>query len=130
MWQLFFNSAAMGPNLKIIVGMEKVLILLENFLYTYLLAEPCTNNMAKYIALIIRLQLAEKMGIKYLKNYNDSKLMINQVKGEHKVRNKYLIPYHQATKAWAKMFKVFYITTYHEKKKIISFFCCYFGITH
>ena len=60
------------------------------------LAEPCSNNVAEYNALLIGLQLAQQMGVQYLEAYNDSKLIINQVKDEYEVRHKDLIPYHHA----------------------------------
>lgn len=40
------------------------------------------------------------MGIKYLEVYGDSKLIINQVKDEYKLRNEDLLPCHQATIIW------------------------------
>jgi len=43
-------------------------------------------------------------------NYGNSKLIINQVKGEHEVRHEYLIPYHHAAIQLANTFEVFYIS--------------------
>ena len=39
--------------------------------------------MAEYNALLIGLQLTHEMGVPYLEAYGDSKLIINQVKGEY-----------------------------------------------
>ena len=43
--------------------------------------------MAEYNALLIGLQLAHKMGVRYLEAYGNSKLIVNQVKGEYEVRH-------------------------------------------
>lgn len=43
--------------------------------------ESCSNNVTKYNALITGFQLAEEMGTKYLEVFDDSKLVINQMKG-------------------------------------------------
>lgn len=77
---------------KVITGGGIVFISSENDVlpYAYLLTKPC-SNVAEYNALIIRLQIAEEMWVKYLEVYGDSKLIINQVKGEHEVRNEALI---------------------------------------
>jgi len=61
------------------------------------LTEPCSNNVAKYNAFLIGLHLAQQMGVQYLEAYGDSKLIINQVKGEYEVRHEDLVPYHHAT---------------------------------
>ena len=45
------------------------------------------HNVAEYNALLIGLQLAHGMGVRYLEAYGDSKLVINQVKGEYEVRH-------------------------------------------
>lgn len=78
-------------------------------LYAYSLTEPYSNNMAENNALIIRLQRINEMGEKYLEAYGNSKLIISQVKGEYDVKNKDLVPYHQATIPWAEKFTGFYI---------------------
>ena len=57
------------------------------------LTESCSNNVAEYNALLIGLQLAHGMGVRYLEAYGDSKLIINQVKGEYEVRHEDLVPY-------------------------------------
>jgi len=43
----------------------------------------CSNNVAEYNTLLISTQLAQQMGVRYLEAYSDSKLIINQVKGEY-----------------------------------------------
>ena len=50
------------------------------------------------------------MGVRYLEAYDDSKLIVNQVKGEYKVRHEDLIPYHHAVIKMANSFDDFYIS--------------------
>jgi len=40
------------------------------------------------------MQLAEEIGVKNLEAYDDSKLIVNQVRGEYKVWHEDLVPYH------------------------------------
>jgi len=70
---------------------------------------PCSNNVAEYNALLIGLKLAYKMGVRYLKAYGDSKLIVNQVKGEYEFWHKDLVPYYYAVIEMANSFDGFYI---------------------
>ena len=65
--------------------------------------------MAEYNALLIGLQLAHEMGVRYLETYGDSKLIIYQVKGEYEVRHGDLVPYYHAVVKMANLFHGFYI---------------------
>ena len=49
------------------------------------------------------------MGVRYLEAYGDSKLIINQVKGEYEVRHEDLVPYYHAIIETANLFDGFYI---------------------
>jgi len=49
------------------------------------------------------------MGVHYLEAYGDSKLIVNQVKGEYEVRHEDLVPYHHAVIKMANSFDGFYI---------------------
>ena len=49
------------------------------------------------------------MRVRYLEAYGDSKLIINQVKGEYEVRHEDLVPYYHAVIAMANLFDGFYI---------------------
>jgi len=77
---------------------------------TFSLTESCSNNVTEYNALLIGLQFAHKMGVRYLETYGDSKLIINQVKGEYEVRHEDLVPYHHAVIEMANLFNGFYIS--------------------
>ena len=71
------------------------------------MTESCSSNVAEYNALLIGLQLAHGMGIRYLEAYSDSKLIINQVKGEYEVRHEDLVPYHHLIIELANLFDGF-----------------------
>ena len=54
-----------------------------------------TNNVAEYKALLNGLLLAKEKGITRLEVYGDSKLVIEQVTGNWKVKSRLLIPIHR-----------------------------------
>ncbi len=54
-----------------------------------------TNNVAEYQALLNGLLLAQEKGIKHLQVYGDSKLVIEQVTGNWKVKSPRLIAIHR-----------------------------------
>ena len=76
-----------GPRGNIIAGVGVVLISPQKYVIprAFSLTEPCSNNVAKYKALLIGMQLAQEIGVKHLEAYGDSKLIINQVRGEYEV---------------------------------------------
>ena len=53
--------------------------------HAFSLTEPYSNNVAEYNDLLIDLQLAQQIGAQYLKVYGDSKLIVNQIKGEYEI---------------------------------------------
>jgi len=55
------------------------------------------------------MQFIEMIGVKNLKAYGDSKLIVNQIHREHEVRYEDLVPYHNTTIDIAEKFKTFYI---------------------
>lgn len=46
-----------------------------------------TNNVAEYTALTLLLEMAEKHGIKKIKIFSDSELVVKQMSGEYKIKN-------------------------------------------
>jgi len=64
-----------------------------------------TNNQAEYLALKFGLEEAQKMGIREVDVYMDSLLVVNQMKGIFKVKNRDLWPIHEAIKEQVKLFK-------------------------
>lgn len=64
-----------------------------------------TNNQAEYQALKFGLEEAKKMGVHEVAVYMDSLLVVNQMKGIFKVKNRDLWPIHESIKSLATQFK-------------------------
>ncbi|ONK57953.1 uncharacterized protein A4U43_C09F6000 [Asparagus officinalis] len=111
-WQLYFNGVAReNPSGPIVARVGVVLISPQNYILprAISLTELYSNNMAEYNALLIGLDMAKELGVKHLEAYGDSQLIVSQLKGEYKIRNKDLILYHTATITLANSFEGFYI---------------------
>jgi len=64
-WQMFFDDALrIGLKGKIVVRVEVAFVSPHNHILprAFLLTESCSNNVAKYNALLIGLQLTQQMG--------------------------------------------------------------------
>ena len=110
---MFFDGASrIGPKGRIIAGVGVVFISPQNHILprAFYLTESCSNNVTEYSALLISLQLAHEMGVRYLEAYGDSKLIVNQVKGEYEVRHEDLVPYYHAVIKMTNLFDGFYIS--------------------
>jgi len=84
-WQISFDGASrMGYKGKIVARVGVVFISPHNHVFprAFSLTESCSNNVVEYNALFISLQLAQQIGVQYLEPYGDSKLIVNQIKGE------------------------------------------------
>src|SRR5271163_2716278 len=68
-----------------------------------------TNNVAEYYALIAALDYAAANGIKKLRVFSDSQLIVNQIKGLYKVKHPDLRPLHERAKKQATGLEVFTI---------------------
>jgi len=66
------------------------------------------------------MQIADEIGVKNLKAYSDSKLIVSQVRGEYEVRLEDLIPYYKVTISMAEGFGNFYTTMYHASKMLMQ----------
>jgi ribonuclease HI len=64
-----------------------------------------TNNQAEYTSLKLALEECLKMGVKEVQVYMDSLLVVNQMKGVFKVKNRDLWPIHDAIKTLATKFE-------------------------
>jgi ribonuclease HI len=64
-----------------------------------------TNNQAEYTALKLALEECQKMKVKEVEVYMDSLLVVNQMKGIFKIKNRDLWPIHDAIKTLAKQFE-------------------------
>lgn len=78
-----------------------------------------TNNQAEYLALKYGLEEAHKLGVREVNVFMDSLLVVNQMKGIFKVKNRDLWPIHEAIKESAKLFrKVSYTHVPRELNKL------------
>ncbi|MDO8591492.1 MAG: 4a-hydroxytetrahydrobiopterin dehydratase [bacterium] len=64
-----------------------------------------TNNQAEYQALLKGLQRTQALGVRKLNVFMDSELIVKQLKGLYKVKNKGLEPLHRQTKGLAASFE-------------------------
>ena len=64
-----------------------------------------TNNQAEYTALKLALEACKKLGVHEVFVHMDSLLVVNQMKGIFKIRNRELWPIHQAIKDLVKDFE-------------------------
>lgn len=64
-----------------------------------------TNNQAEYQALKFGLERAHKLGVQFIDVYMDSMLVVNQMEGIFKIKNRDLWPIHAAIVKLAKTFK-------------------------
>ena len=95
-WMMFFNGATrwegVGAGVVFVSSQRQIL------LYSFSLSELCSNNIAKYQALIIGLQMAIEMGISQLEIFGDSKLVINQILEQYDIKKKDFIKKKVASK--------------------------------
>lgn len=76
-----------------------------------------TNNQAEYSALIAGLEQARKMGLTSFEVKMDSKLVVEQLKGNYKVKNANLIPLYLQAKEISKDMQIVYTHIPREKNK-------------
>ena len=74
----------------------------------------------EYNTLLIGMKLTEEIGVKHLKAYGDSKLIVYQVCEEYEVRHEDLVPYHNATINMANVFRWFAKGKTYNKKSLRS----------
>ncbi|KAL5573472.1 hypothetical protein UlMin_023069 [Ulmus minor] len=98
-WELMFDGAAsakgggigivlIGPESQVLTRPEsQVLTKTCKLLYS------CSNNEAEYEALIVGMEMAEKEDVKRLTIKGDSRLVIQQLKGEFAVKEPALVKY-------------------------------------
>lgn len=78
----------------------------------------CTNNYAEYSGLILGLERAVDLNMKEIEVYGDSKLVIEQMKGNWKVKSENLINlYHRAKELEKKFDKITFTHVYREFNK-------------
>ena len=70
---MYFDGSSIVQGRGIGVGLKS---LGEEHTFAYKLYFPCFNNEAKYEALLVGLKIAKRLGIKNLKVFGDSELVI------------------------------------------------------
>lgn len=66
----------------------------EEHTFSYKLRFPYSNNKAEYEALVVvGMKAAKKLGIKRLKVFVDSELVIKQIEGAYRMKNPSLFTY-------------------------------------
>jgi len=116
-WQLFFDSVSRtGSRGSIVAGMGVVLIFPQNYMipHAFQSSESCSNNVAEYNA--IEMQLAEEIGVKHFEAYGDSKLIVNQVRGEYEVDMKIWCPTTTQPSTSLRSSEAFTSTMYHANR--------------
>src|SRR3954470_8448668 len=107
---MYFDGASRTiPRGALVAWVGIILISPQNHVipHAFSLTEPCTNNVAKYNALLIGLQLAHQLGVRNLHAYGDSELVVNQLHGEYEVRSNDRITYFNSALQMAEQFKGF-----------------------
>ena len=101
-WILWFD----GVSNVLGHGIETVLVSPDKqcLPFTTRLCFNCTNNMVEYEACTLGIQAAIDFRVKLLKVYDDSTLVIHQLKGEWETRDHKLIPYQAFIKELMEIF--------------------------
>jgi ribonuclease HI len=87
-WTMYFDGAqSQSRNGARIVFISPTQ---ETLSFSYRLEFEATNNVVKYEALLLGLELANEMGIKFLEFFGDSELIIFQVKNKYSTKNERL----------------------------------------
>ena len=68
-----------------------------------------TNNQAEYQAVIAALEETTKLGARQASVYLDSELIVKQINGKYRVKNRALKPLYQQVKQWQSHFESFTI---------------------
>ncbi|XP_026396381.1 uncharacterized protein LOC113291015 [Papaver somniferum] len=92
-WTIFFD----GSSYDTVGGDGVVFESPQGELLSYLfkLDFPCSNNVAKYGALILGLRMAKELNIGSVEVKGDSKIVTNQVNGDLYVKESHLAPYRE-----------------------------------
>ncbi|KAA0053594.1 uncharacterized protein E6C27_scaffold190G001660 [Cucumis melo var. makuwa] len=90
-WTMFIDGATRTSGVDVSI----VFISLEKHMFPYssTLGELCSNNVVKYQALIIGLQMASEFRIKYIEIFSDLKFLINHLFYQYEVKHQDLKPY-------------------------------------
>ncbi|KAL0349639.1 UNVERIFIED_CONTAM: Transposon Tf2-12 polyprotein [Sesamum radiatum] len=95
-WKMYFDGALHKEGAD--AGVVFVTSEGEVLSYSFTLTQNCSNNVAKYQALILGLEIAVDAKQLPLKVYGDSQLVVNQLLGLYEVKKPELLPYHNYAK--------------------------------
>ncbi|XP_024178253.1 uncharacterized protein Mb2253c-like [Rosa chinensis] len=100
MWMLHVD----GSSKNKFSGAGMILTDPEGHIYVYALKFKfkTSNNTAEYEALITGILLAKELGVKNLKIFSDSQLVVNQVNDDFQAKEPHLSHYHSLTTALVK----------------------------
>ncbi|WP_353684807.1 ribonuclease HI family protein [Thermodesulfovibrio sp. 3907-1M] len=79
-----------------------------------------TNNVAEYTALIRGLEETLKQKVQEIEIFSDSELLVRQINGVYKVRNKKLIPLYEKVKELLTKFKKYQIFHVYREENFIA----------
>ncbi|MGB9822087.1 ribonuclease HI family protein [Thermodesulfovibrio sp.] len=79
-----------------------------------------TNNVAEYTALIRGLQEALNQKAEEIEIFSDSELLVRQIKGVYKVRNKNLIPLYEKVRELLSRFKKYQISHIYREENSLA----------
>ena len=105
-FRLMFDGGSRGnPGLS---GAGAVIYYFDKEIWSesFFVGVNATNNHAEYAGLILGLQQAKSLNIKYLKVEGDSLLVINQMKGTYKCRSENLLDLYDKAKELSSYFEV------------------------
>lgn len=87
---------------------------------SYKLAFDCSNNEAKYEALIVGLKILNKLNAKRISVYGDSKLVIKQVNGEYQAKHPRMRAYHNVVLHIFRLFPDYALTCVPRVQNVIQ----------
>jgi hypothetical protein len=90
-WRLFFDGSTCreGQGVRVVLILPRGAIFETSAHLEYF----CTNNQAEYEAILLGMQIVSYMGVKHVKAFNDSLLVMQQVAGIYQCFDGYLNAY-------------------------------------
>ena len=71
---------------------------------------PTTNNVAEYRGLLLGLKMARNLGIKKIRVYSDSELLVRQINGSYRVKKPHLLTLWQEARRQLQQFQTYEVT--------------------
>nr|XP_023894267.1 uncharacterized protein LOC112006205 [Quercus suber] len=101
-WNMYFDRATNqnGSSIRVLLISPKG----THIPFSGRLNFPATNNAIEYEACIMGLRATLGLGVRELKVYGDSTLIISQIQNRWKIKEERLMPYHECLQKWASKF--------------------------